>query len=313
MGNLREFLESSSINGLNFIASTRKCARLFWICVVSSGFIISGYLIHQSFTNWSNNPIRTTVETKPINEIQFPTVSVCPAENTFTNLNYDLMMLENTALDNDTRQELIQYAFKNFQLFLYKEMKANLSNFDELYRPYHWYWGYTKAQLPKHDSRKVEIDTSTSSGFAKTKFFGEPFDVEKIERNIEYRLFIRVNETAVFNDDYTLMLNISKVSLRTLKPSRDIIKISQLKETFQFGSDDHFVLNMTWFPRDVYIELDRKMTTEDILQSKATESRMPGFQVQWSLVNTKYPWLRPSYGDKEHADNNYDANELFRR
>ena len=43
-------------------------------------------MINQAFTQWSDNPVITTLETisAPIDEIQFPTVTVCdqkPADN----------------------------------------------------------------------------------------------------------------------------------------------------------------------------------------------------------------------------------------
>ena len=50
------------------------------------------------------------IDTSPMVEIKFPKVTVCPPKNTYTDLNYDLMMTENMTLDNDTRQELTNYA-----------------------------------------------------------------------------------------------------------------------------------------------------------------------------------------------------------
>ena len=92
------FLESSTIHGLTHIYTTRKYARLFWSLVVITGFIIASLLIKESFHSWSESPVKTTIETLPISEIKFPKVTVCPPKNTFTDLNYDLMMTENITL-----------------------------------------------------------------------------------------------------------------------------------------------------------------------------------------------------------------------
>ena len=95
MEGIRSFLESSTVHGLSYISSTRKYARFFWIVVVLAGFSTAGYLIYQSFQSWADSPVKTTVETLPISEITFPKITVCPPRNTFTDLNYDLMLVEN--------------------------------------------------------------------------------------------------------------------------------------------------------------------------------------------------------------------------
>ena len=106
------FLESSTIHGLNYISTTRKYARAFWILVVVASFSSAAHLINTSFQSWANSPIKTTVETLPITEIKFPKVTVCPPKNTFTDLNYDLMLAENFTLTNEMRDKLQNYLWK---------------------------------------------------------------------------------------------------------------------------------------------------------------------------------------------------------
>ena len=106
MDGVRTFLESSTIHGLNFISTTRRYVRVFWILVVLAGFSSAAYLINTSFQSWADSPIKTTVETWPIKEIKFPKVTVCPPRNTYTDLNYDLMLAENMTLTEDMRDEL---------------------------------------------------------------------------------------------------------------------------------------------------------------------------------------------------------------
>ena len=95
MDGVRTFLESSTIHGLTYISTTGKYAKIFWILIVFAGFIGASLLIKESFDSWYESPIKTTIETLPISEINFPKVTVCPPKNTFTDLNYDLMMTEN--------------------------------------------------------------------------------------------------------------------------------------------------------------------------------------------------------------------------
>ena len=106
MENIRNFLESSTIHGLTYISTTGKYARLFWFIVVTAGFIGAGIIIYESFNDWGESPVKTTIETLPISEITFPKVTVCPPRNTFTDLNHDLKLTMNMTLDKETRNAL---------------------------------------------------------------------------------------------------------------------------------------------------------------------------------------------------------------
>lgn len=48
------------------------------------GFVACGYMIQRALQDWANNPVLTTLDTivAPIEDIQFPTVTVCPDETT---------------------------------------------------------------------------------------------------------------------------------------------------------------------------------------------------------------------------------------
>ena len=136
--------------------------RLFWILVIIGGFIGAGYIIYTSFQSWADSPVKTTIETHPITEITFPKVTVCPPKNTFTDLNYDLMMAENMTLDNDTKNKLVNntidvlynaYTHNTYDTF-YKMVMKNLSMLEDKDRYYNWYHGYTKIDLPFYSDSK---------------------------------------------------------------------------------------------------------------------------------------------------------------
>ena len=128
---LNHFLESSTIHGLSYITTGRKYVRLFWILVVIGGFTGAGYLIHKSFQSWSESPVKTTIETLPITEITFPKVTVCPPKNTYTELNYDLMITENITLDDETRNELADFVVEVFNDYIYGQTMANVSKLED--------------------------------------------------------------------------------------------------------------------------------------------------------------------------------------
>ena len=197
MESVRTFLESSTVHGLGYISSTKKFARLFWILVVIAGFVGAGIIIFQSFDNWAKSPVTTTIETLPITDITLPKVTVCPPKNTFTNLNYDLMMLENMTLDNDTRDELTQFAVGLIQDQVYNEVMANISKLEEENRYYNWYMGYTKIWLPwwgprdcdpdgndkecAEDKLRYDVNTAATSGTISTQYFGHKFEKDKMK------------------------------------------------------------------------------------------------------------------------------------
>ena len=169
MEGVRTFLESSSIHGLSYISTTRKYARLFWILTVISGFFGAGYLIKESFDSWSESPVKTTIETLPISEITFPKVIVCPPKNTFTDLNYDLMMTENITLTDEMKDDMFKYALE-----VINEDAFSGSDWIKLHqkdRFYNWYHGYTEIKFPSHDNDglNIRIYTSATSGVITTQ------------------------------------------------------------------------------------------------------------------------------------------------
>ena len=141
MEGVRTFLESSTIHGLAHISVTSKNARLFWILVVIFGFTVSGIIINESFQAWDETPIKTMIETRPITEITFPKVTVCPPRNSFTDLNYDLLMVKDMTIGNKTRKELTDYATELLYDHLYETIMINIKKLEETDRYYNWYHG----------------------------------------------------------------------------------------------------------------------------------------------------------------------------
>ena len=212
---LQQFLESSTIHGLVYISTESKFARFFWVLVVITGFTIATLLISQSFTNWSDSPFKTTIETKPISEITFPKVTVCPPKNTFTDLNYDLMMLENMTLTKNTKQNLLDHTFAEFLTQHERDQLSNVSKLEEDNRLHNWYHGYTAVQLTSWESDGLNylIYTSATTGSVKTQYFGDKYDPDKIDKKLHYQIIIIPPVYLSHNPAYTLTIEIEKVSM----------------------------------------------------------------------------------------------------
>ena len=292
MDNIRSFLESSTIHGLFYIASTKKYVRLSWILVVIAGFIGAGVLIFQSFDSWEESPVKTTVETVPITDITLPKVTVCPPKNTYTDLNYDLMMTENMTLNDDTRDELTIHALTLLQDHLHAKVVRNIDliRYDERY--YNWYQGLTNIQpLPyPYDGFEVynEMTTRAISGTISTQYFGDKFDAEKVAPKIYYMfsVYSPVNVSYVshsydYADEVTLHFEIEKLTMKDLKSGMDKFFIYT-----DFINDDITNLSRSFTPPENYqeVSLQRKVSAEDLRKRKL--KLMPGFRVKWFYKGT---------------------------
>ena len=124
---LEQYLRSSTLHGLHYLSSTKSYVRLAWALVVFCGFSGAVYLIYESFDNWSQNPVTTTIETLPISDVTFPKVTVCPPRGTYTNLNYDIMKLKQKKLKPKTRDYLFNFAIDIIRIEFRAELLKNMS------------------------------------------------------------------------------------------------------------------------------------------------------------------------------------------
>ena len=129
IGSIREFLEASSLHGLVYISKAESLvAKILWAVSVIVSFSLAGVLIHQSFANWSNNPVSSVISTHPIKDLKFPNVTVCPPKDTNTALNYDLFKLENHF--TPSQREGVAQAIKN--AFFENEIKAYVQTLSDI-------------------------------------------------------------------------------------------------------------------------------------------------------------------------------------
>ena len=295
------FLESSTIHGLVYISTTSKSfAKLFWILVVIAGFTGAGIIIYLSFQDWANNPVTTTIKTMPITEITFPNVTVCPPKNTFTNLNYDLIMLENMTFTNETRDELTHVAVRLIHDHHFQNVMHNLSQVEDVENNYYnWYHGYTNIGLPfwGRDSScngtlcdqvglRFRIETTATSGTFSTQYFGEKFDAEKVNRDFINKIIIYPPQKMYNNETITLHLEIDKNPIQGFEFPGGMLndERNSYKEDLKP-------------PRTTYFKLNRIIPDADIENLEMT--LMPGYRIKWhyneDLVPDPYYFSHNSY------------------
>ena len=77
------YFEATTVHGFYYIHGRYSiCTRLFWFCIVIAGFTVASHLIYHSLEDWKNDQTITTLDSisHPIQNVQFPTVTVCPNE-----------------------------------------------------------------------------------------------------------------------------------------------------------------------------------------------------------------------------------------
>ena len=227
MEGVREFLESSTIHGLGYISTTRKLVRLFWVVVVIAGFTGAGIMIYQSFDNWAQSPVTTTIETLPTTKITFPNVTVCPPKNTYTDLNYDLMMTKNMTLKEDTRKELSNLASELLQDYVYKTIMDDMNKFNYYdprfpsnYLYNNWYYGYTEISVPYKSFSFTDLNFKLNSfalaGSVSTKDFGREFNANEVDTMVDIEIDIVTPTGIATHGSVTLHIDIEKISLKDM-------------------------------------------------------------------------------------------------
>ena len=299
MEGVRTFLESSTIHGLSYISTTRRYARLLWMCIVIMGFSGAGYMIQEAFQNWAANPETTNIKTLPLSEITLPKMTVCPPKNTFTDLNYDLWLAleSNKSITDETWKELFVKAVElsesdNFETFL-----QNLTKLQEDNRFYNWYRGYSEISLPE-DTYKgftYRISSGAASGLVKSLNFGEAFNEDLLGKKLYYTARVAPPENIQKNRNVTLHIKIEKLSIKDLyKGIRYSDKDKdEVKVNYVTIDSDLTIVQKNYSPpgsgKDIILE--RKLNKTDL--SNLTE--MPGFKVSWYYSGDQEVVSDPKY------------------
>ena len=159
--------------------------------IVICGFLVAGFLIKDSYSNWIASPIYTTIMTQPIDDLDFPTVTVCPPKDSYTALNYDLMKADNNSLTEGDREQLKDAVFKNIiQPSHANYIKtllatANPENLRIMYE------GFQSTPKPA-EVTGFEVKMWNNSGTQKTPWFGEKYREEYYKEDKYHRVVLEL-------------------------------------------------------------------------------------------------------------------------
>ena len=178
-----------------FFLCQEKPAKVLWFVVVSLGFLGAGFLIGNSYNEWQKNPISTSITTKPIADLEFPVVTVCPPKDINTALYHDLVKAGNETLSEKDRKTLKQAAY---DIFLEKSHKdyvkrmlplSNMGNIDQFLQGFH-----SLPMLFNSNNGMVHIKMWNLNGTITTPWFGESHVEEYYKEDREYHTVLEVPE-----------------------------------------------------------------------------------------------------------------------
>ena len=112
---IREFLESSTIHGLVHISTAKsRSSRVAWLGIVVACFAMAIMMITNSYMEWQKSPVSTTITTHLIEELDFPSVTVCPPKGSNTGVNHVLQKVRDVNFTEGEREKLLNDFWKVF-------------------------------------------------------------------------------------------------------------------------------------------------------------------------------------------------------
>ena len=302
MKSFKEFLDSSTIHGLQYISTTRNIVRLFWIFVVLTCLTTSFWLINQSFKSWAETPVITAIDSQSTSKIRLPKVTVCPPQNTYTDLNLDLIKTYNVTLNKAEKDELTRFAMEVIQNNIHMEIMRHIRKLEEKDQFNNWYQGLTQIKLPvksNDEAYKFEIWTYKSAGEVSTQFFGLPYNESLVDRDIYIIVYIGLAPELRSNENVTLHFNLLHNLMTELKDGYDDVYVNRrirLKEPKTIyksfkppGKKNCLSLSLLQnlqcgnsFDSSQNIGLKRKISKEDFANVRL--KLMPGFKFSWNFT-----------------------------
>ena len=185
--------------------------------------------------------------------------------------------------NNDTRNELVNYALTLLYEQLYEMNMNNLSMFidDDMF--YNWYHGYTETKLPYHDvfydppRATYNLKTYAASGTISTENFGSEYIVDKVKSNSIFSFYVYPPLAAQFDSNVTLHLEVEQTTMKDLSSGMDRF----ICEMTRYYLDDkrYFYMNFTPPGLQRFVSFERKVSQEEI--EKSNQERLPGFKIHW--------------------------------
>mgnify|MGYP003328491378 CR=1 FL=1 len=116
--------------------------------------------------------MKTNIETLPITNFKFPKVTVCPPKNTYTDLNYDLLMAKNAGYTIELKNDLIKQFGNILDNHIFMD---DVTYLNEENRYSNWYKGLsnmrnlTSGRKDNKGGQRHDFETMATSGMVNTR------------------------------------------------------------------------------------------------------------------------------------------------
>ena len=149
----------------------------------------AGFLIGKSYLEWQKNPIATSITTQPIDDLDFPIVTVCPPKGSNTAHYHDLVKAGNETISEEHRKTLKDSAYQIFmkdshQLYITEMLAtANMGNMDQILQGFH------SLPIP-YDTNGLKINAQNVNGTITTLWFQGIYVEEYFRDNRNFLIFL---------------------------------------------------------------------------------------------------------------------------
>ena len=237
----------------------------------------------------------TTIETKAISELNLPVVTVCPPKGTFTNLNYDLVTINNTLMGEDQIKSLKTFIHK---AIIDQEFEA-VSEEDKSYmikgKYESWFKGITQFTLPETKTKTTfYLWTTASVGEAETPNFGADYSKKSFPLKLSYILLIFPPKNITSTKDKLFNLEIQVNTKKYEGEGSEWIEISPSGLPTEMIKLSGPVVKNKTYPvimrtrkntRQMLIRYERRFTEKDLLDW--SEKINTGFRAKWYYTDTE--------------------------
>ena len=144
---------------------------------------------------WQDNPVSTSITTHPIDDLDFPVVTICPPKDSNTALYHDLVKAGNGTLTDENRKILKRGAYRIFIEQPHKdyvtEMLAffHMGNTDQVLKGFH---SLPKPYKNENGENGFEIKMWNMNGTITSPWFGSKFQDEYYLQDRDYHMVLQL-------------------------------------------------------------------------------------------------------------------------
>ena len=243
---LEEFLSTSTIHGTAQISHRANSPLIkgAWVAIVTLCFAFAVFLISSSYTDWNKSPVSSVTTTRPISDLDFPDVTVCPPKGSNTGLNQ--------ALEQVTEEKLtpgLRKYFRDTAMEIFTERPSRMFASDMA----HLIGIHTLKNLEEEGGMPVKknitsmfIEAKLPEGNFSTPGFADPQyegDFFKSSHSIHFHL----DFSAVLKhlpDVKAMRINVETASESGWMWSRQREKLKLYRKKLRFTDAEAFCLNL---------------------------------------------------------------------